>query len=557
MKRLCTIGLLVIAVIYWVICIVFAHRTVAGPFNSNERLQPVASAHGTPSIAVRWGYSRLLRAHFFTSGVNQISEADLNAIKIQVESPLGTPIPTSCTLRINHDKESISADFNPPLNTGENLGLTLVGPATIPWKYQAVSNNPRVLRSEDGDCLAAVLLPSRMDHRLVRLAAFGALLALFILWSYSKSRLFIPLLFFAATGLMLVVSARSMEARLWLWWGEFWPDGYIQQALSLCRWLSGEISYADTGLTSYRNGQTWIVPFLLALLLKTGLQEATAFFLLNALSTFSALALVAAWLRKISTSPLPAAVFLILAASTIPVLRSAATLTTDAAAVLALALFIVTFARFVSAPENWKNSLAVALSIAFACQIRVAMLPLILVPVIAGLYVLMLALLDRNLNRRTWGRAALLSLPTVIGTGLILASWKALGVMETFQSAKNFARMPEFISAFRWSDYIRNTGVSIYPLFALAVFVWVRPALPRLRRPTLEEMSLLAAMIGFLALLAIGKIIPWYRYWAPIAFLCACLTALLSTGQPRWRIQTFVTLCFCLNGFWLFKDRIL
>jgi hypothetical protein len=321
--------------------------------------------------------------------------------------------------------------------------------------------------------------------------------------------------------------------------------------------MSGDIAYADTGLTSYRNGQTWIVPFLLALLLTTGLQASTAFFLLSCASTFSALALVAAWLRKTAASPLPAAVFLILAASALPVLRGTATLTTDSAAVLALAVFIVVFTRFVSAPENWKQSLAVSLSIACACQIRVAMLPLILVPFTAGCYVLLLSVVDRSLNRQTWIHATRLVLPTMIATGIILALGKALGLMETFQTAKNFARMPVFLSAFTWSDFFRNTGVSIYPLFALAVFAWARPALPKLRRPTVEETSLLAAAIGFLALLAIGKIIPWYRYWAPIAFLCACLTALLSAGQTRWRIQACVSLCFLFNGYWLLKNPLL
>jgi hypothetical protein len=556
-KRHLETGLLVIAVTYWIACIVFAHRAVTGPFNSNELLQPVSSTHGVPSIAVQWSYAQLHRATFFTRGLNKISEADLIAIKVQVESPLGTPIATTCTLRINHDKESLRAEFNPPVKTRGTLGLTLVGAETIPWKYQAVSGNPQVLRAEGGDCLAVQLLPSPMEHRLVNLAAFGALLALFILWVCSKSRLFIPLLFLATTGFMLVVSARSMETRLWLWWGESWPDGYVQQALSLTRWLAGDISYAETGLTSYRNGQTWIVPFVLALLFKTGLQAASAFFFLNVSATFSALALVAAWLRKTATTSLPAAVFLVLAASTLPVLRSAAVLTTDAAAIFALALFTVTFVRLLSGPKSGLNSLAVALSIAIACQIRIAMLPLILVPVSAGLYVLLLSIVDKELNRVSWTRAALIALPALVGMGIIFVTWKALGVLETFQQANAFAHMPEFVSQFHWSDYLRNTAVSTYPLLAVAAVLLVRPKLPAIRRPTVEEMSLLAAALGFLALLAIGKIIPWYRYWAPVAFLCACLTALLSVNQPRWRILALVTLCFVLNGYWLLKNQIL
>jgi hypothetical protein len=327
--------------------------------------------------------------------------------------------------------------------------------------------------------------------------------------------------------------------------------------LSFVRWFVGDIFYVEIGLIFYRNGQTWLVPFVLALLLKTGLQAASAFFFLNVSATFSALALVAAWLRKTATTSLPAAVFLVLAASTLPVLRSAAVLTTDAAAIFALALFIVSFARLLSQPKSALNSLAVALSIAIACQIRVAMLPLIFVPVSAGLYGLLLSIIDKNLNRQSWTRAALVALPALVGTGIILVTWKALGVLETFQQANAFAHMPEFLSQFHWSDYLRNTAVSVYPLLVVAALFLARPKLPAMRRPTVEEMSLLAAALGFLALLAIGKIIPWYRYWAPVAFLSACLTALLSSNQPRWRILALVTLCFVLNGYWLLKNQTL
>lgn len=483
---------------------------------------------GRASITVKWTHAALANARFFTMTPEALQATRPEEIRVRVQSPIGVPI-RDFTYQLALDQRRVlQIFFNPPLRTHRSLVVTVDAPPNVIWTNQLRVPHSAVRPHIDDPVQAAMLLPPRLERPLFFAGCTGLLFATLLgLSVHRRPDLLVPL-FFVISGTLLVWSARSVEARLWFWWGECWPDGYVRCGAALARWLQGSITYAETGITAYRNGQVWLVPMILAVLASAGMRMSDAFFLLNALSVLLALGLVARYLWNSTRNPAVVAFFLILAGSAVAVVRVGVGLTTDSAALGALAVFLVLFLSLLKKPDSPRLLVGVTLAAVACCQIRIALFPLMVLPPAIGLYIVVEAMLRGTMERAVLQRALLIAAPGLVASLLVPAICHMLGVMETFDQARAFSQSEQFRSQFRWDVFAMKTAVAMFPLVLVAVLAAGERKRFSLRRLPLETVAVAVCAFGLVALLAAGRIIPWHRYWAPVAFCSALLAALCS-----------------------------
>lgn len=548
--------ILLCAIMYWIVSFSAAHRATANLLYTHETGDGGPASPGSLSVMAKWPHATLAHAAFFAESPEMLENLDVGAFEIHVESPIGKPLEKS-NYRISRNYPKIlSVDFDPPLATGSSVRITLNSPSSIQWTNQRASVG-QVLPQGAHSVPGALLLPEPYGPDLLLLGSLGGLFAVATIGGLSKNRFFLPIFFFLIVGAMLALSARSGEARIWLWPHEYWPDGYVKQAHALLDWISGETPFAQTGLQKFRNGQSWIVSFVLALLMNAGLPASNAYFFISSLSVCSALALITFYLHRLTNHPLLAAAFLGIAASSVPVLRSATAFVNDGAALLTLAVFLVAFVSFLKNPKSTWMLLGLSLTIAVSCQVRVAMLPLVFAPMATGFGVILFSFITPDATKMPWKLGLRLAAPGILAAGLVVVSWSILGVLHTVIKAGAFARSALFTSHFTWLEFAEKTLCSTFPLLVIFISAWVFRNGPKFRWPAHFGMAISLIILAFLAMMAAGHIIPWHRYWAPIALTSALLSASLTFSLPNFFTKAILIACLLFNGFLVINIRYL
>lgn len=307
----------------------------------------------------------------------------------------------------------------------------------------------------------------------------------------------------------IVLSIYYWEDRCWEYPFNFWPDGYARYAFEIKQWIVGEQSWDQTTafLTNARNGQVFFVPLLVGAASALGLSLKLSFALVNLLFSLGTVALVGAWLReRFEKNFLLISIGLLALVSNIGFIRVAAALQTDVASLFFVTLFGWSCRRYLFA-DRFKGkiywSVVIALSLVCGLLTRIALAPLILVPICYCIYDHFI--IESRSVKKTW----LINIPVVAAIMLLSIVWCGMGLWETFIDAFEFSRMEAFRSEYSIQKFI-NITIVVYPLLLLAVPLFIFKGLK-----DGNLIMCLGIIAGLLSLLYAGKIIPWVRYWAP------------------------------------------
>jgi hypothetical protein len=371
-------------------------------------------------------------------------------------------------------------------------------------------------------------------RRLWRLFLIGCILVVLSLAAMWNRR-FLPLpVLLVGFPMALILAEICWQQRLDLYWNYFWPDGYVELAHQVRLWLNGDSAWNQLSgyLSSYRNGQSWLIPLCIALLSATGISYLLAFTLVNYLAY---LVMALAWLGLFRrafpwASPARLSLFLLVILFHYLHLLSGGTPMTDIGAAAFVALFFYSFYSLLSRSKQTAGSVVIpAIVIALACQTRIALLPLVLTPLGVAIAI---ALTDKYLLPPDKGlssssrRYMLIAAPTFISAAILLIFYTLLNLFGTFQLARLVATSEVFQSGFSMNDFLGFTlNVCLAGLVVTAIY-W---------RKVIGNPLLLALWIftfGYLVMLYLGQIITWERYWIPVAGAATfCALGTLNLGR--------------------------
>jgi len=246
---------------------------------------------------------------------------------------------------------------------------------------------------------------------------------------------------------------------------------------------------------------------------------------INGLLFLGAIALLAALVRLIGIRDDRSAIAIgLLFFSHMCVIHSVGALQTDLGGITFTMLFAYCFLRAQHSPEGRGQVgwfVACGLAGFFGALTRLGLLPLLLVPV--GVFVWSL-LFDRE---RSWQMRTLYLVPTVVGGVLVLACWSGFDLWGALGKTREYAARPEFRSQFTWSAFARCSWWGIQ-LGLLAVLLLGRRLL--MDRELIFTVGLLFSLS---ALLAVGHVVPWLRYWSPLAAVGVIICAWVPKLWPR------------------------
>lgn len=420
------------------------------------------------------------------------------------------------------------------------LRITLQGDGELEfYALPRISEGSDSSLAIDGEQLTSldlgVQLRELSSRRLWRLLLLGSILIATSIAILPGSALLPGVLVLTGFPMTLILAEFCWQFRLDQYWNYFWPDGYVELAHQIRLWLTGESGWSQMSgyLSSYRNGQSWLIPFFVALLSATGASYLLAFTLVNYLA---GLVMVLAWLglfRRIFpfASPVKQGLFVLVILFHYLHVFTAGTPMTDVGASAFVALFFYSFYPLLcgTSGQRIRDFLVPGLILAMACQTRIALLPLMLTPLATAI---MLLLVDGSILRNGaatvsgWRRYSAIAAPAAVSALLLLTFYTALNLFGSIQLAREVATSDVFRSGFSSADFFDITmNVCLASLLA-TIFCWRKVV----TSPLL--VSLWIFIIGYLAMLYFGQIITWERYWAPVAG-ASVFTALTALGYLR------------------------
>lgn len=356
-------------------------------------------------------------------------------------------------------------------------------------------------------------------------------------------------------GIAIVLSEYIWEQHLWAFWGHYWPDGYVSMAYGMNNWLSGQMTLSETlkFLSRAWNGCNFLIPLLIALLHGLGLPYIWGYTLLSVAFSVGTILVSTASLRKhwgLERDQL--AFFVVLAGVNLVVIRGFARTLTDAGGMFFTTLFIAAFLSYVRENQNGRASWwAAILAASLGLFTRLALFPLLLVPVAFALW-------RWFFSRPPGGLMSLVRPLTVslMATGLVVITFTGLHLWRSVAETRAFTLSEHFVSQFSLRPFATSTIFAIQLALPLAVL--------HARQIFSDERLVipLIAILGFESMLFAGRIVPWVRYWAPIAPLaCAITCALLFSQQHPSRTWQLVILGLLVTanlalfadtgGYWL------
>lgn len=365
-------------------------------------------------------------------------------------------------------------------------------------------------------------------------ALAGLLLPLTVLTS-RRGMLWYVLL--VTAGAALVLSEYSWERAIWVFWGEYWPDGYVFMARGIQEQWSGLSTAGDVlrFLAGQRSGCNFVIPMLLAGLNGIGLPYIFSYTLLSFSFSIGTILLMTAWAStnwRLQESQ--AAFLIVLIGLNVIVIRGFARPVTDAGGMFFTALFVTAFTATLRQDNGSRFAgVIAALAIWLGIHTRMALFPLLVVPV--AFVVWRRALLRSEWKILPWKRPlAIFAAAALLLGGSLVGS----GLLKSVAATATFAALEEFRSQFSLGAYIRQSLIALQLALPLGLL--------RARQFLVDHRLTipLLTILGFEAMLLIGRIIPWLRYWAPVAPLaCGIACVLLFKGKQgvqKWQTAILV-----------------
>jgi hypothetical protein len=418
---------------------------------------------------------------------------------------------------------------------GERYAMTFAMPEVADgrgWQvnYLAIDGSTSVVRWSDRERPASeppiLWLETRPDFPWFPLVVGLLLLAVLSLRAREKTRLATPAWVIMAACCLLVASY-GWQFRLWQFWGSFWPDEYPALGHAVARFLRGRIAFHDMArvLAESRSGHAFLVPLAIGIVESWGLSLRAAYTAVNA--ALFLLAVAALWRimgdLRLEDDRARIAIGLLFFGH-VSIIHAAGSLQTDLGGLALTVLFAWTTARALAeAGTGRRLGWLIASGVAgfLAAITRVGLVPLLLMPV--GLFVWSVWL-ERG---RAWRERAMDLAPTAVGGLLLAGGWTLLGLWASVRAVHAYSALPEFRAGFSWTAF---GGASLWGLqvgLLALVYGW---------RSLFTDRGFAAvagAMAGLEALLGLGRIVPWLRYWAPLAALGIVLVIWVTRARRR------------------------
>jgi hypothetical protein len=327
------------------------------------------------------------------------------------------------------------------------------------------------------------------------------------------------------TAICMLLATWHWQQNLWMFWGNFWPDGYPKLSYHLFKLFSGASSPGEClqHFQTDRSGQAFFVPLIMAIFQALGLSVKGSYLATNALSL-----IVAAWclveLLRIHgvTGDRPFIAIGLLFFGHRCIIGAVSELQTDLAGVAATMTFLYTLSLALAATNPRRRVIwfFVCGFVAFlACTVRLALLSLPLIPACLFLWSLFFE------RQRPWRERLEYLIPTVISVVLVWDCWTALGLWATLEFNWIFADM--FRRLFSWKDFVKDTLLGVQLGLLIAPLLWRR----------LFDDRAFAAVTGtafsLVALLAYTRCPEWLRYWDPPAAVAAVMFIWLFKAWPN------------------------
>jgi hypothetical protein len=335
-------------------------------------------------------------------------------------------------------------------------------------------------------------------------------------------------------GLATVCSVFVWESGVWRFYGEFWPDGKVYLAQLLSTAFSGEASWGHVWslVSAHLHGATSLVPVLLAGLLWLGLPMLYGYALLSVLFGSGTLVVVSRFLKRHSTlTAQQVAMVVAMTGCHFVVLRGFVRPQTDGAGVFFTTLFVSSLVDLVSpvtAPTRRKlAALVLPIILVLGLLARIALAPLLVVPTA---WVVWQKAVGRGHPERPRISAPLIV--TAVGCALLAATYQSLDLWGSLGLLRATAALPEF-KTLTLSAWATHSAAVVQLALPLCLVSWRRAS----SRSSLQVLLLTA--LGFLAMLLVFQVIPWYRYWAPIGPAVMVISGLMLFDGVRspgtWR----------------------
>jgi len=380
----------------------------------------------------------------------------------------------------------------------------------------------------------------------------GCSLLALLCWQLSEGKLRTVVLSSVATCVVLLVALHFRNIRTDAFFGNYWPDEYMAMSQTWRQLFVGEIAFPvfRDDISSWRNGQALFFPASLGVLQALGLAPSDAYMSLVALLVAATLMVfLHAAHRYGHSSKVSQASVLLIAMSNPMLLRSAGSLQTDIGGIFFALLSVWLLTEVARVPQNngWRPVLLAGLAIYLAVLTRLALLPLLALPFCVAVWSYVVSPRSSASPRNHLFLAGIMSL------ALVSLTWQSLDIFASVARARDFAGLPAFRDQFSWSRFAAITffslNISIVPMAYSLVRSWRE----------IRLVTIGGGILGLLSLLAISRIIPWFRYWAPIGCLGA-LYSLAYLGLFR-RKDTYASAyaCLCvLFHLWLilFKEAL-
>lgn len=349
------------------------------------------------------------------------------------------------------------------------------------------------------------------------LAATGvALLALIILsrdTSSDRKRSVLPEAI-TSSAVILLTAAFFQDLRVDLFHGNYWPDEYPAMAFDCLEFLSGHRDWTrfQSDFSEWRNGQVFLAPLLLAIIQLFGVHASTAYQILISVSVFGTVFILVHLCASAQKTSRFSYLSLLLAFMTNPFLILAAgefqTDITGTFFAVAAVTLLIRFAE--SQTMSNKTFILMVACIALATFTRLSNLPLLLLPACLGIWLKIVP--DPSLSelKSPWKKLIGASAASI---GLVCLTWWVLGLFGSFDKALAFSQRLEFRNGFSWGQYSKVSVIACWPILLATIFGWKIV----FRQP--RFLAIGGSICALLLILAIGRVIPWYRYWIPINIL--------------------------------------
>jgi hypothetical protein len=366
--------------------------------------------------------------------------------------------------------------------------------------------------------------PPRYPIRNVLAGVF--LLALCSIAARENTRFYIPAILISATGCILCATYH-WQVNLWMFWGNFWPDGYVGLGCEVYELLTGRISLpAWLELFQHdRTAQVFFLPGLMGLFQVLGLSVKGAFLAANFFFLMVGCGVLLSLLRlfRITSDRSTIAAVLIFFSHRC-VIGGVSEFQSDLAGASVAMCFVYSLVRALAAEEprlrlRWYLICGVAGFL--ATTTRLALLPLPLIP--SCLFFWSLVCERRRPLQERWDYL----MPTVVAAALVCVSWSLLGLWGTLKL--NWAFASTFRYLFTWKGFFINLLQGMQLSLLVIVVFWRRLFSDRI------FVAMAGCAAGLLAMLIYSQQPTWLRYHDAAAAIGVMMLAWPLKEWPRWQ----------------------